>query len=293
MIIVGVDGSPSGLDAVGWAVREGALHDRPVHIVHAMPKWAYEMPDDVPHSDVGRWMRDSAAEVLTAALERVGAEPFEVRVSTELLAGDPRDALLRAAAVADMLVVGNHGLGGFRGLLLGSVALGVSGHAPCPVVVVRGPASRSGEVVVGTDGSAASDAVVEFAFAEAEARGARLRAIRACSVPVEFMPFDPDALIGDESRLLAESLKAWQERHPAVDVLRQVKQGHPAQVLLEASAEADLLVIGSRGRGGFTGLILGSTSHAVLHHASCPVAVVPAPKHGGVDGEGEPRRLME
>ncbi|GII66141.1 universal stress protein [Sphaerisporangium krabiense] len=274
MIIVGVDGSPAGLDAVGWAVREGALLGRPVRIVHVMPKWAAEMPEDAPHAEVGRWMRGNAATVLKEATERAAAEPVEARVTAEPAAGDPRTTLLGLAADAGMLVVGNHGLGGFRGLLLGSVALGVAGYARCPVVVVRGPAAvTSGEVVVGMDGSVASDAAVGFAFAEAAARGARLRVVRVRSGQERVLPSDPGEA-ADETRRLGESLAAHRERHPGVEVVAQVEDGHPARVLTEASAEADLLVVGSRGRGGFAGLLLGSTSHAVLHHASCPVAVV-------------------
>ncbi|WP_214414147.1 universal stress protein [Sphaerisporangium fuscum] len=277
MIVVGVDGSAVGLDAAGWAVREAALRGLPVHIVHAVPKWAEEMPEDAPNAEVGRWMRDGATAVLTAAVERACAEPFEVRVSSERLAGDPRTVLLGLGRDADLLVIGNHGLGGFRGLLLGSVALGVAGRAPCPVVVVRGPvAAGRGEVVVGTDGSAESEPAVEFAFAEAELRGCGLRAIRAWSLPVGTLPFDPGVLLAGEPRLLAGSLEASRERHPSVALRQQVAQGHPAEVLVEASDEADLVVVGSRGCGGIAGLILGSTGHAVLHHARCPVAVVPA-----------------
>ncbi|MEV1204618.1 universal stress protein, partial [Microbispora rosea] len=137
MIVVGVDGSRAGMEAVCWAAREAELRGVPLRIANAIPAWACSTAQQGPYTNVAAWMRDGAAAVLDAATERVRVEAPRVQVDTAILAGDPRPALVEAAADADLLVVGNHGLGGFRGLLLGSVAYGVAGHAPCDVVVVR------------------------------------------------------------------------------------------------------------------------------------------------------------
>ncbi|MFF5210599.1 universal stress protein [Streptosporangium sp. NPDC000396] len=287
MILVGVDGSRAGLEAVGWAVREAGLRGTTLRVAHVIPAWAYEMPEYAPHADVGRWMREGARSTLTEALERAREEDSGVEVESLLLPGDPRLGLLEAAGEAEILVVGSHGLGGFRGMLLGSVALGVSGHAACPVVVVRGlPAQAHGEVVVGVDGSPAGEAAIEFAFAEASLRGAVLRAVHAWRQPVvgggPFALQVAEEMAQGERRLLAEALAGRSERYPDVKVTEQVEHGHPVDVLKDASTHADLLVLGSRGRGDLTGLFLGSVSHSLLHHAACPLVVTPAtttPRH--------------
>ncbi|GGL00954.1 universal stress protein [Planomonospora parontospora subsp. parontospora] len=285
MIVVGVDGSQAGLEAVGWAVREAGLRGARLRIVHVMPTWAFEMPEDVPHADVGRWMRDGAAGLLAQGVERARAEGLPVEVEPLLLPGDPRQGLIEAAGQAELLVVGSHGLGGFLGMLVGSVALGVCGHTACPVAVVRAaPAGQEqpavdGPVVVGVDGSPAGAEALAFAFAEASARGVELRAVHAWSGPViEGAPHlleSAERREGDEQRVLAEALAGWSERYPDVKVTAEAVNGHPVDVLKDASAGAGLLVVGSRGRGDLTGLLLGSVSHSLLHHALCPLAVVP------------------
>ncbi|ACZ87532.1 universal stress protein [Streptosporangium roseum] len=282
MILVGVDGSPAALEAVSWAVQEAALRGAGLRVVHVMPAWPLEMSEDAPYADVGRWMRDGAASMLTEALERAREADARVRVESQLLPGDPRLVLIEAAKDADLLVVGSHGLGGFSGMLLGSVALGVAGHTSCPVAVVRTvPAQARGEVVVGVDGSPAGAAAIEFAFAEASLRGATLRAVHAWSQPIAgcgpFALESAQETAGGERRLLAEALAGWGERYPDVKVTEQVEHMHPVEALKNASAHADLLVVGSRGRGGLAGLLLGSVSHALLHHTACPLIVTPAP----------------
>ncbi|GAA5077782.1 nucleotide-binding universal stress UspA family protein [Thermocatellispora tengchongensis] len=279
MIIVGVDGSKAGVEAAGWAVREAALRDVPVRIVHAVPKWSVEMTESGPYAEVGRWMGELSSSVLTEALEQAAKQAPGVTVDSALIPGDPRPVLIEAAREAELLVVGNHGLGGFRGLLLGSVALGVSGHAPCPVVVVGGISTPPrDEVVVGVDGSEAGAAAIGFAFAEASRRGAGLRAVHAWNSLAPGSGLDPVPAVpqdGAERRLLAEALSGWRERYPDVEVTEQADRGHPVDVLRKASAGADLIVVGTRGRGEVAGLLLGSVSHALLHHTECPIAVVP------------------
>jgi nucleotide-binding universal stress UspA family protein len=285
MIVVGVDGSRAGLEAVSWAVKEAALRGVPLRIVHAMPKWAYESRESSPYANVGLWMREGAESVVEEALQRARREAPDVVVEHELLPGDPRPALFKAAEGAEMLVVGNHGLGGFRGLRLGSVALGVIGHTTCPAVVVRGvPTPPRDEVVVGVDGYEGSTAAIRFAFAEAALRGAELRAVQAWNalLPATGLdPMPPTEQDMAERRLLSEALAGWSERYPDVKVTARVEAGHPVEVLRRASAGADLLVVGSHGRGDVSGLLVGSVSHALLHHAVCPLAVVPEARRGG------------
>jgi Universal stress protein UspA and related nucleotide-binding proteins len=278
MILVGVDGSRAGLEAAGWAAREAALRHVPLRVVHAVPGWVLETGETGRYAGVARWMREGAETVLAGGVDRARREAPGLEVDCALLPGDPRPALIEAAARAGLLVVGNHGLGGFRGLLLGSVAQGVAAHAPCDVVVVREAPAPRGEVVVGVDGSPAAEQVLRFAFAEASLRGASLRAIHA------WRPFDlgggyalgSDDPAGEQSerRMLGEALAGWGERHPDVKVVEEVVKGHPVEVLRHASEGADLLVVGSRGHGALAGMVLGSVSQGVLHHARCPVAVV-------------------
>jgi nucleotide-binding universal stress UspA family protein len=270
MILVGVDGSKAGLEAAGWAAREAALRSATLRVVHSMPRWALEMPEDARYADVGRWMRGEAEAVVSVALERVRAVEPEVAVASAVLPGDPRQVLIAMAWDAELLVVGSHGLGGFRGLLVGSVALGVAGHAPCEVVVVRESSLPGGPVAVGVDCSASSDAVIGFAIREAAVRGARLRAVHA----TKGMALFPGMSEESGARALAELMAGWRERYPAVEVTEEVVHGHPVETLREVSGGADLLVVGSHGRGEFAGLILGSVSQAMLYHAICPMAVV-------------------
>ncbi|MGR6919297.1 universal stress protein [[Actinomadura] parvosata] len=154
-------------------------------------------------------------------------------------------------------------------MLVGSVTYGVAGHAPCDVVVVRQTSSKAaGEIVAGADGSPASPQGLEFAFAEAELRGGRLRVVHARAQ----QGFDPVAQEGPGA--LKEALSDLRARHPDVTVAEELVHGHPVEVLREAAAGAELLVVGSHGHGTFAGMVPGSVSHALLHHAPCPLAVV-------------------
>ncbi|MBB2910814.1 nucleotide-binding universal stress UspA family protein [Streptosporangium becharense] len=285
MIVVGVDGSPAGLAAAGWAAREAGVRGTSLRVVHVMPAWPLETPEDGRYASVAKWMRDGATSMVTDALERARRENPRVEAESRLLPGDPRSALIEAAGDAELLVVGSHGLGGFRGMLLGSVALGVSGQARCPVVVVRDvPERPDGEVVVGVDGSPAGADALAFAFAEASLRGTGLRAIHAWERPGVGGPLPPPPVgetAEEERRVLAEALAGWGERYPDVKVVEQSEEGHPVDALRDASTRAGLLVVGSRGRGGLAGLVLGSVSHSMLHHAACPLVVVPPAGEAG------------
>ncbi|MEU1384650.1 MULTISPECIES: universal stress protein [unclassified Nonomuraea] len=275
MIVAGVDGSPTGLLSVDWAAKEAVLRGVSLTVAHVVPDWVCH-PISGRYAEVGKWMRDGAKEVLAAAERRAREEGAEV--TTELVPGDPRAALIRTAEQADLLVVGSRGLGGVRGLLLGSVAHGVAAHAQTDVVLVRDPpAVPRGELVVGVDRSEGSLRALKFAFAEAELRGARLRAVEAFAWPRPsgFEPADPEA-----ERETREALRTFlaipRQCHPGVEVIEDVVHGHPVEVLREVAAGADLLVVGSRGHGTLKGMLIGSVSQAMLHHAPGPLAIVKA-----------------
>jgi nucleotide-binding universal stress UspA family protein len=210
------------------------------------------------------------ADGLRQARDLMG--PGEVRPLLSI--GQAAAVLCEHSHDADMIVVGSRGRGGLSGMLLGSVSWQVAGHAHCPVVVVRGRWRSAGDhapgpVVVGTDGSAISDAALGFAFEEAALRGAPLLAVCALA--------DAPGSLGGQLRLQEEveqAIMRHEKDHPGVAVLRQVAQGGARAALLAAAHDAQLLVVGSRGRGGVQGMLLGSVSQAVLHHAPCPVAVV-------------------
>ncbi|MBF8191887.1 universal stress protein [Nonomuraea sp. K274] len=275
MIIVGVDGSQTGLDATGWAAAEAAVRNVPLTVAHACPKWLCEESGD-RYAEVGRWMREQAHTVLTEAEDRARREQPGISVESALLPGDPRTALIRVSERAELLVVGCRGIGGVRGLLVGSVAYGVAAHAATTVVLVpEPPTAPRDEVVVGADGSPGGARALGFAFREAELRGLRLRAVHAWAWPHPggFEPADPQSERYEQRRLM-DWLTVHRERHPDVEMVAEVVHGHPVEVLREAAVGAALLVVGSRGRGQVAGMILGSVSQAMLHHAPCPLAVV-------------------
>lgn len=281
-VVVGVDGSPSALEAVRLSAREAASRQRPLRVVHAFiwPLLGVPLgPSPAGPPDGG--FRQQAERVVAEAVAEAGKVAPEVPVTGVVIDGAPTPVLLQEAREAALVVLGNRGLGGFAGLLIGSSAVQVSAHAACPVIVVRGEQRADGPVVVGVDGSELSDLAIAFAFEEAARRGAGLVAVHAWLHPVPVGPgdmlplvYDLDALAADEERLLAESLAGWGERYPDVPVQRRLVRGSAARVLVEESASAQLVVVGARGRGGFTGMLLGSVSHTVLHHAHCPLAIV-------------------
>ncbi|HEU5161051.1 MAG TPA: universal stress protein [Streptosporangiaceae bacterium] len=283
-IIAGVDGSPCSLRAIEWAAEAAAARGTALRIVHAMPSWLFEPTVESRVEQVRDWMVATGHEVTDEAVAVAEARAPGLDVSAELAPGGPPRALIGAAKDAVMLVVGSHGAGTLTGLLLGSVALQVAMHAICPAVVVRPPpVSARREVVVGIDGSHHDQAVMEFGFTEASLRSARLRAVHAWThlgaAPDAVRPpvVDRAAAEAECQRMLAESLGGWQERFPEVEIVREVRHDRPTAALTAASAGAELLVVGTRGRGGFAGLLLGSVGHAMLHRAQCPVAIVPAP----------------
>jgi nucleotide-binding universal stress UspA family protein len=191
----------------------------------------------------------------------------------------PTVLLLEQSRGAELLVVGARGDGGFLGLTVGSVGAQVTAHARCPVLVVRPAAHPGGPVVVGVDGSAGSERAIGFAFEQAAAREVDLVALHAY-LPWTYETHEtedpPSDLMHDDDaqRVVSESIAGWADKYPDVGVDLRVEREQPTTALVEASARAQLLVVGSRGLGGFRGLLIGSVSRTVLHHAACTVAVV-------------------
>lgn len=282
-VVVGTDGSSPADAAVEWAADEAARRGCALRVVHVCEPWVY----DSSHRTASGF-RDSLTEqsraVLDAAARLAGERVPGLAVDTSAQTGRVVEVMRREAEGTELVVVGSRGRGGFAGLLLGSVSLALAGHVTTPVVVVRGePKQVYGEVVVGFDQSPESEAALRYAFQEAVRRGARLRAIHSWELPVlaagatAYTPLVEDVFEA-ERRLAADTLVPWRERYPQVEVEETVLYGHPVRDICEASAAADLVVVGSRGLGGFGSAVLGSVSHGVLHHAGCPVAVVRAGK---------------
>ena len=283
-IMVGYDGSAGSAEALDWAVREARLRRLPLAVCAAWtPGYTAAGADGadkaLPVEQAGAVdpAREHAEAVLARGVRRVQACDSAMEPRPQLVCGPPSRALCEQCAGTDMLVVGSRGLGGFAGLLLGSVGLQVAAHAPVPVTVVRGhwrpvPGHNPPPVVVGSDGSPRSDAALELAVEEAALRDAPLVAVCALS--------DAAGVVGTARKIEADFSTAMakvQADHPEVLVQLRVEQGAPRSALLAAASRGQLLVVGARGRGGLREMTLGSVSLAALHHAPCPVTVV----HGG------------
>ncbi len=284
-IVVGYDGSPSARMALEWAIEEAKIKQASLRIVVAWSLPPLEMSvSDSSFTDpaVLESEKDYGDELLAEALGL--ARDAGVDAGGFVLPDSPAHALVEASAEADFLVVGSRGHGTFAGLLLGSVSRQVATHAKCSSVIVRPAADpQSRDIVVGVDGSQPSLHALDFAFDEADRRGMRLRVLHTWDVPpvgaITGVPtFSPPEFIRDlknsEARLISEALAGHGDRYPDVEVSEELEQGGPVQVLTEASEHAAMVVVGSRGRGGFLGLLLGSVSHGIAHHAHCSVAVI-------------------
>ncbi|MFF9482772.1 universal stress protein [Streptomyces sp. NPDC014733] len=272
-IVVGVDGSGRSLRALVWAAHEAVLHHCALRIIHVLHReHVYASTPAVRAREASSRDRGVVAEAAAIARE---SHP-ELEVMTDLPTGAPAAVLLTESEHAHTVVLGAKGMGGFGSLLLGSVALQVVGHAASPVVVVNHLATGHRRIVVGVDGSAHSRAALAHAFQEASLRGAQLQALHAWSYP------GPEAVVSAVRDAAAEehrqSLEEWlgplRETHAGVEVVEELTHEDPILALARASDRADLMVVGSRGRGGFRGLALGSVSHALLQFSQCPLAVV-------------------
>jgi nucleotide-binding universal stress UspA family protein len=287
-VVVGVDGSGSAYRAVEWAAEEAGRRGVALRVVRAFSWTTSERlgrhPGRVQHYRE-QLLEIARAQVARAARIAADTRP-DVETTTQVEIGAPIEVLGSEAERAQLLVLGDRGLGGLAGVVLGSVAVMLAARAACPVVIVRGDRdeSGSGPVVVGIDGSPVSEAAVAFAFEAAAARGVELVAVHAWSATAiddALAPLmDWQAVAVEEDAVLAERLAGWGQKYPQVTVRRHVVRDGAAHALVECSAGAQLVVVGSRGRGNATGLLLGSVSHGVLHGAHCPVAVV----RPGTDG---------
>lgn len=285
-VVVGVDGSPSSLAAVEAAVFEAHLRGVGLRVVHAFIWPAMHVPPSPsPLGPPEGGLRTMVEDMMAEAVEHARAVTPDVEVTHAVVAGEPLTVLEVESRAAGLIVVGSRGSGGFVGVLLGSTAVHLAAHARCPVMVVRGRPDPAGPALVAVDGSSAGRAAMEFAFAEASMRGVELVALHAWSTWTDrgdeshgqgLHPVgDPDRT-RDEERALTEAVSVSAGRYPQVVVHRRLVHGRTRPTLIEASAGAQLLVVGARGLGGFAGLLLGSVSQAVLHHAQCPVTVVRA-----------------
>lgn len=265
-VVVGVDGSPSSLVAAEHAARAAVLRSRPLHLVHGylhpsgygVPINPYELGIPKPNDEAQSMLDQLAADLA----DRWPGLTTEVRQ----VAGGPGATLVEESRRAELVVVGSRGHGGFAGLLLGSVGSQVTAHAQSPVLVVRpteGPIAVGGPVLVGVDGSELAEVAVGQAADEATRQQTKL-------VLVHVHP--PGAT--DAAEVLDTAAAAVRGSHPGLTVTtRQLRAEKPDQALIDASRDAALMVVGSRGRGGFTGMLLGSVSQSLVQHAHCPVLV--------------------
>ena len=297
-IVAGVDHSRASEAAVACAAAQAGRRHLPLLLVHGYLVPTPTLTPMPPLYDEHE-LTASARMMLEAAVARTRSTHPDLVISTKIVAGSGGQALVAESLTASLVVVGSRGAGGFLGVLVGSVAAQVGRHAHCPVLVVREPAAGSrpatGRVVVGVDGSAQSTVALAFAFEEAQARGSALIAVHVWSVAQLSARsvgtvWSPNLLTARSQlhevaeRVLVEALAGWPQKYPDVDVRSWTVHGDdPARTLLSTADEidADLLVVGSRGRDGLSGLVLGSVSQAVVTHATGSVAVVHAGHQNG------------
>ncbi|MFE6177734.1 universal stress protein [Streptomyces sp. NPDC056464] len=278
-LVVGVDGSDASLAAVDWAVDEAARGGLPLRLVYASLWERYE--GAVPTNGSQRPAERVLAEhIVASAAERAVRRNPGVKVTTAVRPEDPVDALLHEGNNAFALVTGERGRGELKGLLLGSVGLGVAARAHCPVIVVRGDETglvgMHERILFGAGDPGTGDRAVRFALREAETRGCALDVVRAWRWSPHEGTDHPareqeERATAQLDELLHEAVAAY----PGALVRRMAVEGPPRRILVDRSAAADLVIIGARRRHGHFGLQLGLVGHTLLHHAHCPVAVVP------------------
>ncbi|GAA3525486.1 universal stress protein [Nonomuraea rosea] len=278
VIVVGADGSAGGTAAVEWAADDAARAKAPLRIVFAVDREPYQIVK-YPIPDLGGTLNRSAEKVLDEAEMTARKRLPDLDITTEVSQEAPAVMLRAQAEDAAEVVVGSRGLGGFARAVMGSVSIHVAGQAHGPVVVVRSsPETTHGEIVVGIDDSTACEAAIAYAFEQAGLRASTLRAVYVWQLPVnayvaEF-GYDPERVSALHRQIAADKLQPWREKYPQVTVIEDVYSAHPVDALTDASERADLVIVGSHGRGAIGSVVLGSVSRGVLHHARSAVAVV-------------------
>ena len=284
-VVVGVDGSGSAYQAVEWAAAEAARRGVALRLVSAFSWTTSDHP--VRHDGRVAQYRDQLLEAARHRLSRAAriAEDTSPGIETapQVEIGAPIEVLGSEARRAQLLVLGDRGLGGVTGLVLGSVAVALAARGACPVVIVRGEprstdGSTDGPVVVGIDGSPVSEAALAFAFDAAAVRGAELVALHAWSPTAVDKALEPmmdwDAVADEEDAVLAERLSGWGQKYPQITVRRSVVRDGAARALVDASRGAQLVVVGSRGRGEAAGLFLRAAAPSIVIVSPAPLDIV-------------------
>lgn len=286
-VVVGFDGSAQSREAVRWGAHDAALRDAPLLLVTTMfTPSNYGVPIGMPalyFNEQEATAKKRLAEATELATSATAGREIDIDVE---LATDPPIVVLRSISkTSRLMVVGSRGHGEFTGGLVGSVSSSLAMHALCPVVIIRGELDAGQiddrrPVVVGVDGTAHSEPAIAAAFEEASLRGVHLVAVHAWSdvaldvVFSKFQDVDWEARQTTEQALTAESLAGFGDRYPDVRVTTVVVKDKPGKNLIDHSSRAQLIVLGRRGRGGFSGMLLGSTCREVLHDARCPLMIV-------------------
>jgi nucleotide-binding universal stress UspA family protein len=282
-VVVGVDGSEEALRAVRWAAIEARRWGLPLRLVNAAG-WVVDTElERAAHGNFHEALVCRARARLAAAATRVRAVEPDLVVEHQVTAGYQVEVLEGESRLARIVVIGDRGLGRFEELMVGSTVLGLVAHAACPVVVVRGREISEAEagslpVVVGVDGSSTSGSAMAFGFASAAERKVPLVVVHTWSElladPAVASLVDWTAVERIERARLDEWLATWSPTYPDVEVRCEVSRDRPVRRLLSLCEQAQLVVVGSRGRGEIASQLLGSVSHALIHRAACPVAVV-------------------
>ncbi|MCQ4363666.1 MULTISPECIES: universal stress protein [Mycobacterium] len=285
-VLVGVDGSPASNAAVVWAARDAEIKNLPLTVVHVVNTDVATWPP-MPYPETwGVWQQDEGRKVLAEAVkiaEEAVLTDRKLTVKTDLVHSTPVSAMIEMSTDAAIVVLGSAGRGAVARLLLGSVSASLVRHARCPVAIIHDedplmPHPQRAPVLLGIDGSPASEAATAVAFDEASRRGVELIALHAWNdvEVVELPGLDWDKVKAEAEITLAERLAGWQETYPDVKVCRVVVCDRPARQLVARSESAQLVVVGSHGRGALSGMLLGSVSNAVVHSARMPVIVARA-----------------
>ncbi|AYE96274.1 universal stress protein [Mycobacterium paragordonae] len=285
-ILVGVDGSPASNAAVVWAARDAEMKHLPLTVAHVVNTDVATWPP-MPYPETWAvWQEDEGRKVIAEAVkiaEEAVLTDRKLTIRTELVHSTPVAAMIEMSKNAAVLVLGAAGRGAVARLLLGSVSAGVVRHADCPVAIIHDedplmPHPLRAPVLLGIDGSPASEAATAVAFDEASRRGVELIALHARNdlEVVELPGLDWEKVKAEAEITLAERLAGWQETYPDVKVCRVVVCDRPSRQLVARSESAQLVVVGSHGRGALSGMLLGSVSNAIVHSARMPVIVARA-----------------